>query len=189
MSCKNLFSNGYRKLRKISFYYRRNGVLRDHATTVSPFHLVISAGRYYMLYNKDETENVSPYRLDRIENIRIENHLPARKIKTLQEVGQPFYLKQYMKEHPRMSFENTISVTMLVSFGMMEAVRTEFRVNSMIWISDEEKYRVRITSTKTAICNWVINVTDQIIIESSSDETIFDVLRERVRNIMEGYRV
>lgn len=88
-----------------------------------------------------------------------------------------------------MSFENTISVTMLVSFGMMEAVRTEFRVNSMIWISDEEKYRVRITSTKTAICNWVINVTDQIIIESSSDETIFDVLRERARNIMEGYRV
>lgn len=175
--------------RKISFHYRRNGVLRDHATTVSPFHLVISAGRYYMLCNKDETETVSPYRLDRIENIRIENHLPARKIETLQEVEQPFYLKQYMEEHPRMSFDKTISVTMLVSDRIIEAVKTEFCVKSMSWISAEEKYRVRVISTKTAVCNWVINVTDQIIIESSSDESIFEVLRERAMSIMEEYQL
>ncbi len=151
--------------RKISFRYRRNGVLRDHATTVSP------------------------YRLDRIENIRIENHLPARKIETLREVQQPFYLKQYMEEHPRMSFDKTISVTMLVSDRIIEAVKTEFCVKSMSWISAEEKYRVRVISTKTAVCNWVINVTNQIIIESSSDESIFEVLRERAMSIMEEYRV
>ena len=28
--------------RKISFYYRRNGVLRENATTVSPFHIFFS---------------------------------------------------------------------------------------------------------------------------------------------------
>ena len=43
--------------RMVTFQYRRNGVLRDKKTTVSPFHLVISAGRYYVLCNKMETEN------------------------------------------------------------------------------------------------------------------------------------
>lgn len=50
-------------------------------------------------------------------------------------------------------------------------------------------YRVRITSTKNAICNWVINVMDHIIIESSSDKSIFDVLYHRATSIMNVYQL
>ena len=175
--------------RMVTFQYRRNGELRDKKTTVSPFHLVISAGRYYVLCNKIETETISPYRLDRMENVTVEDKMPARKLETLRDVQQPFYLRQYMEEHPRMSFDKTISVTMLVSPEIMEAVNTEFCVKAAWWIPEKTKYRVRIISTKNAICNWVINVTDQIVIESSSDKSIFDVLCNRATSIMNVYRL
>ena len=81
------------------------------------------------------------------------------------------------------------SVTMLVSPEIMEAVRTEFCVKAAWWIPEKTKYRVRIVSTKNAICNWVINVTDHIIIESSSDKSIFDVLCNRATSIMNVYRL
>lgn len=127
--------------------------------------------------------------LDRMENVTVEDKMPARKLETLRDVQQPFYLRQYMEEHPRMSFDKTISVTMLVSPEIMEAVRTEFCVKAAWWIPEKTKYRVRIVSTKNAICNWVINVTDHIIIESSSDKSIFDVLCNRATSIMNVYRL
>lgn len=53
---------------------------------------------------------------------------------------------------------------------------------------DENDYRVRIVTTRSALCNWIINVTDKIRIEDSSDHYIYNILVERANMIIENYK-
>ena len=181
-----MIGSAMKKKRKISFFYKKNGTKSEKEYIVSPYYLVISSGKYYLLCNKDGKESVAPYRLDRMEEVVVKKGAPIRKIETLQEVNGPFDLKQFMVEHPRMTFEKPVNVTLLVSERMIEAVETEFYVLSKHKV-EPTQYRVRISSTKTSICNWIINVTDQIKIESASDHSIIDLLCERARLIIEVY--
>lgn len=93
----------------------------------------------------------------------------------------------YMEEHPRMSYEKPVSATLMVEEYFVEAVETEFRITSKIK-TQEHLFRIRIISTKTAICNWLINLTEHIKIETTSDPTIIDQLCQKAQCIIENYQ-
>ena len=93
----------------------------------------------------------------------------------------------YMEEHPRMSYEKPVSATLMVEEYFVEAVETEFRITSKIK-TQEHLFRIRIISTKTPICNWLINLTEHIKIETTSDPTIIDQLCQKAQCIIENYQ-
>ena len=92
-----------------------------------------------------------------------------------------------MEEHPRMSYEKPVSATLMVEEYLVEAVETEFRITSKIK-TQEHLFRIRIISTKTAICNWIINLTEHIKIETTSDPTIIEQLCQKAQCIIENYQ-
>lgn len=105
----------------------------------------------------------------------------------LDGIDPSFEISRYMEEHPRMSYEKPVSATLMVEEYLVEAVETEFRTTSKIK-TQEHLFRIRIIFTKTAICNWIINLSEHIKIETTSDPTIIDQLCQKAQCIIENYQ-
>ena len=86
-----------------------------------------------------------------------------------------------------MSYEEPVSATLLVDETLVEAVELEFRITAKMKAQDNV-FRMGIVSTKTAICNWIINLTEYIRIETTSDPSIIELLCYRARCIIELYQ-
>lgn len=108
-------------------------------------------------------------------------------MESLDCIDRFFELSQYMEEHPRMSYEKTVSATLMVEENLVEAVELEFRTTSKMKVQ-ENLFRIKIVSTKTAICNWIINLTEYIQIEATSDPSIIELLCYRAKCIIELYQ-
>ena len=160
-----------KRSRTVSFRYRKNGRLTDKVFKVSPYFLIISGGWYYLICNTDGRDALSHYRIDRMEQVEMNF----------------FEISKYLEEHPRMSYEEPVSATLLVDETLVEAVELEFRITSKMKAQDNI-FRMRIVSTKTAICNWIINLTEYIRIETTSDPSIIELLCYRARCIIELYQ-
>ena len=175
-----------KRSRKVSFRYRKNGRLTDKVFKVSPYFLIISGGWYYLICNTDGKEALSHYRIDRMEQVEM-NFERGRDFYSVESVDDFFEISKYLEEHPRMSYEEPVSATLLVDETLVEAVELEFRITAKMKAQDNV-FRMRIISTKTAICNWIINLTEYIRIETTSDPSIIELLCYRARCIIELYQ-
>lgn len=78
---------------------RKDGSIRT--LTVSPYRVVQSGGRYYLIGNTDGHDGIAHYRLDRIRELRITKTV----IRSLRDVegGTALYnMPRYLAEHPHM---------------------------------------------------------------------------------------
>lgn len=175
-----------KRSRTVSFRYRKNGRLTDKVFKVSPYFLIISGGWYYLICNTDGRDALSHYRIDRMEQVEM-NFERGRDFYSVESVDEFFEISKYLEEHPRMSYEEPVSATLLVDETLVEAVELEFRITSKMKAQDNI-FRMRIVSTKTAICNWIINLTEYIRIETTSDPSIIELLCYRARCIIELYQ-
>lgn len=191
--CERLFQylmeigKAIKKIRKITFRYRKNGKLSDRVYTVTPYFLVISGGWYYLICNTDGKDNLSHYRIDRMLQVVMHPMEQGKCMSQLEGIDSSFEILRYMEEHPRMSYEKPVSATLMVEEYLVEAVETEFRTTSKIK-TQEHLFRIRIISTKTAICNWIINLSEHIKIETTSDPSIIDQLCQKAQCIIENYQ-
>ena len=191
--CERLFQylmeigKAIKKIKKITFRYRKNGKLSDRVYTVTPYFLVISGGWYYLICNTAGKDNLSHYRIDRMQQVAMHPMEQGKCMSQLEGVDSSFEISRYMEEHPRMSYEKPVSATLMVEEYLVEAVETEFRTTSKIK-TQEHLFRIRIISTKTAICNWIINLSEHIKIETTSDPTIIDQLCQKAQCIIENYQ-
>lgn len=120
-----------------------------------------------MICNTDGKDALSYYRIDRMEQVEM-NFERGRDFYSVESVDGLFEISKYLEEHPRMSYEEPVSATLLVDEALVEAVELEFRITAKMKAQDNF-FRMRIVSTKTAICNWIINLTEYIRIETTSD--------------------
>ena len=136
--CERLFQylmeigKAIKKMRKISFRYRKNGKLSDRVYTVTPYFLVISGGWYYLICNTDGKDNLSHYRIDRMLQVVMHPMEHGKCMSQLEGIDSSFEILQYMEEHPRMSYEKPVSATLMVEEYLVEAVEMEFRITSKI---------------------------------------------------------
>jgi len=93
---------------KIAFNYMRYGTdLKMHVGTdedglprrhvVSPYNIVITNERYYLICSKDDSDELTHYRLDNICNIEVLEDEKCRPIKELPGFSAGFNLSDYMK--------------------------------------------------------------------------------------------
>lgn len=139
-----------------------------------------------MICNTDGKDALSHYRIDRMEQVEM-NFERGRDFYSVESVDGLFEISKYLEEHPRMSYEEPVSATLLVDETLVEAVELEFRITAKMKAQDNV-FRMRIVSTKTAICNWIINLTEYIRIETTSDPSIIELLCYRARCIIELYQ-
>jgi len=185
----DILGKAIKRKRKVRFFYKKTSEAPGRYFTVSSYHIVINSGKYYLLCNVDGKEAISSFRLDRMEDMELLKDMPIRRTNELKEVEQPFRLKTYLEEHPRMSYEKTVTATLLIRRIMLDAVASEFKVTCVMETDYEEYLRVRIISTQRAICNWIINVPDEVRIESTSDQSVIDLLTQRALENIANYKI
>ena len=110
-----------KRSRTVSFRYRKNGRLTDKVFKVSPYFLIISGGWYYLICNTDGRDALSHYRIDRMEQVEM-NFERGRDFYSVESVDEFFEISKYLEEHPRMSYEEPVSATLLVDETLVEAV-------------------------------------------------------------------
>ena len=166
--------------------YRRGGVGRKAVNSVlvkhhgkwqlkrHPHNTVSVKFWYYLICNTDGKDNLSHYRIDRMRQVAMHPVEHGKCMNQLDGIDPSFEILRYMEEHPRMSYEKPVSATLMVEEYLVEAVETEFRTTSKIK-TQEHLFRIRIISTKTAICNWIINLSEHIKIETTSDPSIISI--------------
>ena len=77
--------------------------LRDDGTVriyeVSPYQMVATNGRYYLITCLDKYDTVTHFRMDRIRNVRILHHKAAKPVRSVKEFQNGLSLPKHMAEH------------------------------------------------------------------------------------------
>lgn len=171
------------KSRQVLITYKESGL--QHL--ISPYYLVMCNGFYYLLGSIKDHRNISFFRLDRIETAKEElgNFQPISRMYDCDLDG--FHLKRFMKQHNRMYFGRIIWVKLRVQKDKLKAIEQEFYTES-VKERDDASYEVEIKTTAFGICNWIINLGEEIVIlEHDHAEPVNYMLYEKAKKVLELY--
>ena len=173
--------------KRVDFAYRGN-----RCTGVSPYFLVVYGGRYYCIARCEGGNKLTHFRLDRISDCVLTD-IAAYDMRLLDEVGPDgeFRLDEYLKRHPRMSLDVVVTVALDVREDFIDTVKQEFQVDVeypryMNMYEDGVK-RVKVTSCKSALTNWLINVPELAWVEKGDKSGVVDEMRMKARRVLKVY--
>lgn len=173
--------------KRADFDYRGN-----RCTGVSPYFLVVYGGRYYCIARCEGGSKLTHFRLDRISDCVLTDE-DTYDIRLLDEVGPDgeFRLDEYLKRHPRMSLDIVVTVVLDVREDFIDTVRQEFQVDveypRFMNPYDNAVRRVKVTSCKGALSNWLINVPELAWVEKGDKSGVVDEMRMKARRVLEVY--
>ncbi len=168
------------KGKKISFSYVQYGIdlklhpKRDMKYTVSPYQMISTRGKYYLIGNFDGYENISHYRLDRIKDVEIlrENRRPMRDFRGYEN---GFDVAKYLAEHIYMYAGESEHVTFRTDEGMIDALVDTFGKDMRIRLGDKDEIIVTLKSNPDAFFFWALQYGQNVEVLEPAE------LRERIR--------
>ena len=119
------------KGRQISFSYLQYGIdfklhpKRSRKYIVSPYQMISNRGKYYLIANTKEYENLSHFRLDRITNVEILKD-KNKPIKSIQGYESGLNLKDYLAEHFYMYSGESIHIKLKAHENLMDNLVDSF---------------------------------------------------------------
>ena len=176
------------KGKKISFSYLQYGIdfklhpKRSIRYVVSPYQMISNKGKYYLIGNYDEYEDVSHYRLDRITDVEIlkENRKP---IKTIKGLEKGLNISDYIAEHVYMYSGESIHIKIRTNETLMDELIDGFGKDFHVSFGEEEDIIVNLKCNPDAFFYWAMQYGQNIeVLEPQS-------MRERIRKAsLEIYR-
>lgn len=183
-----------RENRKVEFNYNvygtdkrlklksyRDGNPRKYV--ISPYQIVASMGKYYLISNYERHDNISHYRLDRITNIKILEE-DRRPIKTVAGYEGGFNLPKHMAE----------SLYMFHGEGGVVKFRAKKRVldDLIDWFSDgifynqtEDEVDVEVDVNYEAMLYWAMQYNSSVRI--LSPDSLIEKLKEKLQEVLDSY--
>ena len=176
------------KGKKISFSYLQYGIdfklhpKRSIRYVVSPYQMISNKGKYYLIGNYDEYDDVSHYRLDRITDVEIlkENRKP---IKTIKGLEKGLNISDYIAEHVYMYSGESIHIKIRTNETLMDALIDGFGKDFRVSFGEEDDIIVNLKCNPDAFFYWAMQYGQNIeVLEPQS-------MRERIKKAaMEIYR-
>lgn len=196
-------------------YQKKLEPIRDRKDTVSPYYIVASGGRYYLLackevVTKGETvRNMSIWRIDLMTDIEIPgineqlgingiSRIPKKDVENLpSEWTEDFQLK-----HLNMSYDKPIWITLKIKSPKQEddptrRIRADYTFLHD-WSGDRFKYVetektapyddiVKVECSPFAMVHWALQYSDRVEVVAP-EEVRSDVI-EKIRNLNVRYRI
>lgn len=149
------------KGKKISFSYLQYGIdfklhpKRSIRYVVSPYQMISNKGKYYLIGNYDEYDDISHYRLDRITDVEIlkENRKPMKTIKGLEN---GLSISKYITEHVYMYSGESIHVKLRTSENLMDALIDSFGKEFRVFFGEEDDIIVDLKCNPDAFFYWAM---------------------------------
>lgn len=151
----------------------RAGAVREYI--INPYQMVAANGRYYLICNYDEYDNVAHYRLDRITDIRLLEH-PVKPMREVTGLESGLNLPQHMAEHIYMFAGESVAVRFRASIDIVGEILDWFGRDLSFSHETAETVDVRITVNRSAFRYWALQYGEHIeVLEPAA-------LREDIKN-------
>ena len=155
------------KRRKVSFIYNSYGTdfklhpRREEPYIVSPYQMVATNGRYYLIANTDGHDNISHYRIDKMTDVK-SLKIPAKPKREVAELANGFNLPRHMAEHIYMFSGESIWVKFWTTEIMMDALIDWFGKDFKILNNADDKIFINVKVNKTAVKFWIMQYGENI---------------------------
>ena len=168
------------KGKKIEFSYLQYGIdfklhpKRTIRYVVSPYQMINNKGKYYLIGNYDEYDDISHYRLDRITDVEIlkDNRKPIKSIKGLEN---GFNISEYISEHVYMYSGESVHIKLRTNENMMDALIDSFGKDFRVELGEEDDIIVSLKCNPSAFFYWSMQYGSGIeVLEPES-------MRERIK--------
>ncbi|MCH5266723.1 MAG: WYL domain-containing protein [Lachnospiraceae bacterium] len=181
--------------KKISFRYQKYGVdfdgklkLQDRGREyiVSPYQMVASNGKYYLLANTEQFDDVSYYRIDKIRNVTIlDEH--RRTQKDVKGLENGINLPKHMAENIYMFCGGSIPVQLKTTKSMIDSIVDWFGNDiRIIKISeDSDEVEIKVMCNRNAIHYWALQYG--LFVEVQKPESLRQEIKESIEKMQKRY--
>ncbi len=175
----NLADNAIEQNRKIEITrcsYHTDGKLYDKGvSTVNPYYIVADKGRYYLICNIEESDEVTIRRLDRISDIKVLKD-ERTAITSIYKYSDGFDLGEFLKEHIYMTCGEATCFRLKIVKNRIGEFIDWFGKDFRISEEDEEYVIINIKANENAVYFWALQYGEIVEILSPVH------MRERLKN-------
>lgn len=204
---------------QISFYFngydRNKQLVKNHCNkdVISPYYIVASGGRYYLLACKEiifdgrPKRNMSIWRIDLMSEIEIPERDENREIKGISSIKKwnvenlpQNWTENFQLSHLNMSFDNPVKIKLRVKSPKQKdnpdkPLRADYTF-MYDWFGDTFKYIktedtkpyddiVEVKCSPYAMTNWALQYSDRI--EVLEPEFVRNMIIEKIKNLNQKY--
>ena len=179
------------KGRQISFSYLQYGIdfklhpKRNQKYVVSPYQMISNRGKYYLIANAEEYENLSHYRLDRIANVEILKD-KNKPIKSIHGYEGGLNLKDYLAEHFYMYSGESIHIKFKAHENLMDNLVDSFGKEFRVVPDGENEIIVSLKCNPDTFFYWAMQYG--LNIEVLAPESMKERIKSACREIEKKYR-
>ena len=165
--------------KQVSFVYNSYGIdkklhpRREERYIISPYQMVATNGRYYLICNSDKHEGLSNYRIDRITKITMLD-TPAKPLK------DGINLPRHMAEHIYMFAGETVRAKFRAKNYIIDQVIDWYGKDAVIMPETDDECTVTVKVNKNAFFCWAMQYGEHIEVIEPIDirEKIISSVRE-----------
>lgn len=153
--------------KKVEFTYNSYGTdfklhPREHSPyLVSPYQMVASNGRYYLLGSIDRYEGITHFRIDRITDIKMFD-IPVKPIKEVEGLENGFNLPKHMAEHTYLFCGESVPVKLKTSVSMMNDLIDWFGKEFSIIEKKDDEIVVSVKCNYNAMFYWALQYGSKV---------------------------
>ena len=143
---------------------------------VSPYYMINNFGRYYLLGYRRRHEYTNVYRIDLMEDVKIDTERKIRPITELPEYKNGFSISNYINEHVYMFGGNSLNVVLKVnSERAISFIKDWFGENAKIY-EENGQIMSSFRCNEHAFFYWIMQYAEHFEVISP------EIIRERIRN-------
>ena len=129
---------------------------REHSPyLVSPYQMVASNGRYYLLGSTDRYQGITHFRIDRITDIKMTD-IPIKPVKEVEGLENGFNLPKHMAEHTYLFCGESVPVKLKTSVSMMNDLIDWFGKDFSIIEKNDDEITVSVKCNYNAMFYWAL---------------------------------
>ncbi len=174
--------------KKVAFLYNSYGIdkklhpRRDEEYVVSPYQMVATNGRYYLICNYDKYDGLANYRVDKMTNIRIVDE-PRKPIRELKE--KELNLPKHMAEHLYMFAGESIRAKFKSKTYLIDQIIEWYGKDVKIVPLSNDECMAEVTVNKQAFFYWALQYGQHIEVMEPLD--MREKIAQTVKSISEKY--
>ncbi len=159
------------KKKKITFDYYRKKIVNNKIKrvfskrhTVSPYALIWSEDKYYLIGNYDKYDSLSHYRIDRMEHVTMIDE-PSRSFEEVSEYKGNFDAGDYISRTFRMYSGTYETIDLICSNDIIEMIIDKFGESAFYMNIGQTKFRIKTKGYNSdGLAQWLMMFADKCYI-------------------------
>ena len=152
---------------------------------INPYQIAATNGRYYLICNFDQYDNVSHLRLDRITEIKLLD-TPVKSMKKVTGLENGFDLPRHMAEHVYMYAGESIPVTFTAKKYIVSDVIDWFGKDVKFTGETEDEVTVKVIVNREAMRKWAMQYALHVTVVEPVD--LRDDVKRDLEEAVDNYR-